>query len=116
MNLNDINPADAVDFTKLIQSNEELKAVRPLLAVGADLDWKALLEANGNVLGNRWRSDRIIGACDGQQPNAPRTKKRREYSPSPHVVRRWSRWVLQLSALVAAMRNVVIHAPRLGLG
>ena len=69
MNLNDINPANAMEFSKLIQRNEELKAIRQFLAIVADFDWEAFLEANGNILGSRGRSDRIIGTCNSQQPS-----------------------------------------------
>ena len=81
-----------------------LKAVRPFLAFGADLDWEALLEANGDFLGSRGGSDRIIGACNGQKPSAPCTKKARVLTEgSPKVVE-------EISGHVAAVRNVVIHA------
>lgn len=40
----------------------------------------------------------------------------RLYAPSPHVGWWWLGWVLELTALVGAVSNVVVHAVWLGLG
>lgn len=38
------------------------------------------------------------------------------YAPSPHIRWWWLGWVLELTALVGAVSNVVVHAVWLGLG
>lgn len=40
----------------------------------------------------------------------------RVYAPSPHISWWWLGWVLELTTLVRAVSNVVVHAVWLGLG
>src|ERR1700759_3153896 len=105
-NLNNVDSADAMDLANLIQSNKQLEAAGPLFAVRGNLDRNALLETNGNFLGFGGRGDRIIGTLDGQQKfqlACAQQRRRRRNSPSPHAIRGRLGWILELSALVAAM-------------
>jgi hypothetical protein len=52
-NLDNVNPAYAMELANLVQGNEELKAVSPFLAIGADLDRDTLLKSNSDFLWSR---------------------------------------------------------------
>lgn len=77
-----------MQLADLIQGNEEFEAVRPLLAVGTDLGRETFVEVNSNILGGRWCSDWVVGACCGQLTSPACVKRAEIVSPGPHINRR----------------------------
>lgn len=118
--LDDVDTADTVELANSVKSNEKLKAVGDLLALSGQLDGDTLLEVDLDVLwggrGLHW----VISAAEVSNSVllrllASRTLGRM-YAPSPHIGWWWLGRVLELTALVRAVGNVVVHAVWLGLG
>lgn len=94
--LNDINTANTVVVTNLVEELEELNGASGLLAIDDDLDGDALLEVNGELLGS-------VGGVLGVD------------SAGPELLGRSVVGVLKDTGLVGAVDEVVIHGPG-GLG
>jgi hypothetical protein len=99
--LDNVDTADTVAAGNGISSQEEVNSIRGglLLAVLSvlELDGKALLEVEGEVLG-------LVGG------------RQRVDSELPHVGGRSDIGVLENTGLIRAVSQVLIHTPGLGLG